>query len=266
MKKINELFSAMWKNYLLLNPQAEKIVETIKAEGEEIVNDHIALRTLNLKETSIDQVAKVFVQAGYKAKGEYHFEAKKLFAKHYEHEDESLPKVFISELLLEHFSKEFRETLTSLVRSEDVHFYQKDDLMIQGRAWDISYKTYEKLKKESEYGAWLAALGFRPNHFTISINHLKKFNEVKELNEFLKNKGFKLNAEGGEIKGSADVYLEQSSTLANNVEISFSDGKYTIPSCYFEFAKRYQMNDGKLYQGFVAKSADKIFESTDKGQ
>jgi hypothetical protein len=54
--------------------------------------------------------------------------------------------------------------------------------------------------------------------------------------------------------------------LADNIEVEFTDKKLVIPSCYFEFAKRYPLADGNLYQGFVAKSADKIFESTDKGQ
>jgi len=35
-----------------------------------------------------------------------------------------------------------------------------------------------------------------------------------------------------------------------------------VPTCYYEFAKRYPGPDGKLFPGFVAASADKIFEST----
>ncbi len=35
-------------------------------------------------------------------------------------------------------------------------------------------------------------------------------------------------------------------------------------SRFDEFARRYPAADGRLYSGFVAKSADKIFESTDK--
>ncbi|MEX0798215.1 MAG: DUF1338 family protein, partial [Bacteriovoracaceae bacterium] len=94
----------------------------------------------------------------------------------------------------------------------------------------------------------------------------KSFQGLEDLNEFLKAKGFKLNDSGGEIKGSEDVLLEQSSTLADKVEVEFEDKKMTIPSCYFEFAKRHAGADGNLYQGFVAQSADKIFESTSKSQ
>ena len=120
--------------------------------------------------------------------------------------------------------------------------------------------------KESDYGAWVSAFGYRPNHFTVFINSLKNFSDIKVLNDFLKENSFKLNASGGEVKGSPEVLLEQSSTLANNIEVTFEDGKLTIPACYYEFAKRYPLKNGELYQGFVAASADKIFESTSKGQ
>ena len=60
-----------------------------------------------------------------------------------------------------------------------------------------------------------------------------------------------------------DVLLEQGSTLADRAEFTFAGGQVEeIPTCYYEFAKRYRTSDGRLYQGFVAASADKIFEST----
>jgi hypothetical protein len=140
------------------------------------------------------------------------------------------------------------------------------DFSSNGRPWTLSSNDYKKLQKESDYGAWMGAIGYKPNHFTVSVNQLESFEELSELNSFLKENGIKLNESGGEIKGSKEVCLEQSSTLADNVEVEFSDMKLTIPSCYFEFAKRYHLPNGELYTGFVAKSADKIFESTDKTQ
>ncbi|MDP7591589.1 MAG: DUF1338 domain-containing protein, partial [Litorilituus sp.] len=51
-------------------------------------------------------------------------------------------------------------------------------------------------------------------------------------------------------------------TLADHAMVDFTDKVIDIPSCFYEFAKRYTSEDGKLYTGFVAASADKIFEST----
>lgn len=263
---ITQLLDKMWKDYVELNPQAQKIVDLFKQRGDEVVNDHIALRTFNHPKLGVDVIARPFVESGYVEKGDYHFEEKKLYAKHYEHPQEDMPKIFISELKLEDFSQELRETVNALVEQVSEETIARFDFSSLGRPWDVSSETYEQLRKESDYAAWVAAIGYRPNHFTVFVNKLNSFESLEELNQFLKDNGFKLNASGGEIKGSKDVLLEQSSTLADSIEVQFSDKKMTIPSCYFEFAKRYAGADGKLYQGFVAQSADKIFESTSATQ
>lgn len=260
MNKTELFFDKLWQNYISMTPQAKAIKDLFEAEGESILNDHIALRTFNHKKVNIDVLARPFIKLGYKEGGEYHFEEKKLYAKHFEHSDPLLPKVFISELLLEKFSDSFQQKCLEII--EKIEGMDSDDFLISGRSWDLSSEDYEMLLNESEYGAWMAAIGYRPNHFTVFVNHLKKFNDLVILNKFLKENGFALNNSGGEIKGSKEVLLEQSSTLADRVEVEFIDKKMQIPSCYFEFAKRYELPNGNLYQGFVAKSADKIFEST----
>jgi hypothetical protein len=105
--------------------------------------------------------------------------------------------------------------------------------------------------------------GFRANHFTVNVNDLTDFPTLESLNDFLEDKGWKLNASGGKIKGTPEQLLEQSSSLGDLMSIDFVEGKYSIPSCYYEFALRYEDDKGELYQGFIAASADKIFESTD---
>lgn len=261
---IDQLLDKMWQDYILLNPGAQKIVELFESRGDKVVNDHIALRTYNLPKVGIAKLAKPFLDNGYVEGGDYHFEEKKLYAKHFQHSDPSKPKIFISELLVEKFSPELQATVKKVVDQIDESDVEKFDFTCTGRTWEMDSETYEKLNNESEYAAWLAAIGFRPNHFTVFVNELKSFNNLEDLNSTLKDAGFALNDSGGEIKGSQDVFLEQSSTKADKIEISFSDKKMTIPSCYFEFAKRYPLEDGNLYQGFVAKSADKIFESTNE--
>jgi len=50
--------------------------------------------------------------------------------------------------------------------------------------------------------------------------------------------------------------------MAERFKVNFQEGKYIIPSCFYEFARRYPMANGEIYTGFIAASADKIFEST----
>ena len=46
--------------------------------------------------------------------------------------------------------------------------------------------------------------------------------------------------------------------------VRFNEGEFTIPGSYYEFAKRYALPSGLMFQGFIEGSADKIFESTNK--
>ena len=253
------MFDKFWCVYLNLNPEAKK-VQDILCEGREQTNDHIAFRTLNLENIGINRLAKPFISRGYSLKGKYHFQAKKLFACHFEHTDPLIPKIFISELLVGEFSEFLQETVQFMVK--DVR-PSTDLFLTTGRRWDINYKIYSKLLSESEYAAWLYVFGFVPNHFTIYINSLNHFDSLVEVNQELKRHGYKINSSGGEIKGSPSLGLEQSSTLAYKTEIKFEDlaAAKKIPACYYEFAKRYDS-----FNGFIVNSADKIFESTDVKQ
>ncbi|SHK31439.1 protein of unknown function [Marinobacter antarcticus] len=262
----NALFEKLWQNYRDVTPSAVQIHRILGAEeGHAIINDHIALRTFNLAPVSLDALAAHFLALGYREGGEYHFKGKKLYARHYEHSDPEAPRVFISELLTEQCSPELQASVKKLVEGVTKEQVTADDFLYSGRHWDLDYDTYRKLLEESEYAAWLAAWGYRANHFTVSVNDLQSFHTVADVNQLLKDNGFSVNVSGGEVKGSPEDLLEQSSTMADRVPVKFSDREATIPSCFYEFALRYKKADGSLYNGFVAASADKIFESTHAG-
>lgn len=259
--QVTELFNNIWHNYLEVTPSADKIHQLL-GSGTDLINDHVAYRTFNHSKVNINKLAAHLLALGYKECGEYHFQAKKLYAKHYEHSNSALPKVFISELLTEHFSPEVQAIINSIVANIDDGIISNDGFLYSGKTWELSYQDYQTLLQESEYAAWLAAWGYRANHFTVSINHLEHFSDIEAVNGVVKEGGFVLNNSGGEIKGDEAVKLEQSSTIADKQAVAFTDKTVEIPSCFYEFAKRYPMLDGQLYSGFVAASADKIFEST----
>lgn len=260
---VTELFEQLWQNYLEVTPSALAIHKLLgKENGKDVINDHIALRTFNLDKVKKEKLAAHFEAVGYKQCGEYDFEAKKLKAKHYEHADPEMPKVFISELLVEEFSAPVQAIINKMVDNLDESALLQDNFLYSGTHWQVSQQEYQTLLAESEYAAWMAAWGYRANHFTVNINLLTQFETIEQVNQTLKDAGFVLNSAGGEIKGSSDVLLEQSSTMADKASVEFSDGTIDIPSCFYEFALRYPMANGELYTGFVAASADKIFEST----
>ncbi len=257
------LFQSLWNDYITrLCPSADKVHRLLE-EDEALINDHIALRTFNVAPLGLETLAKPFLALGYKDCGDYVFESKKLVAKHYEHPDPLQPKVFISELKVEECSPQLQEIVAKLVEQVDATKLEGDAFLYGGRLWDISFADYQLLAEESEYASWLAAHGYGANHFTVNVNQLKAFTEVKQVNDHLRGAGFTINESGGEVKGTPKVLLEQSSTMADKVPVVFSDGTETVPGGFYEFAKRYAMANGELYTGFVAASADKIFESTD---
>lgn len=261
---IDTLFSNMWNDYVSITPSAHKIHMLLAGEenNNDIVNDHVAFRTFALDKTSLDKLAAHFLALGYEEKGDYDFEAKKLTAKHFEHADDTKPKVFISELRVHELSDEAQSIIHDLVAQMNDDAVNADNFLYSGRHWDVTKAQYDTLLNESEYAAWLAAWGFRANHFTVSVNHLVRTDELSDVNTLLKEAGFVLNTSGGEIKGGPDVFLAQSSTMADRADVDFGSETIAIPSCFYEFAQRYDMPNGKRYQGFVAASADKIFEST----
>ena len=263
--KIHSIFDRFWEAYSTQNPSAKRIHDLFIREGEQVVHDHIALRTFNDPRVDIDVVARIFTDNGYEARGTYDFKAKQLLGRHYEHRsDPDAPKVFISQLLMEGFSESLKRTIKERLDSLPGEAYMDPDLVFRGSLWGkLPYDVYEELRKESEYAAWTLTYGFRANHFAIKVNGLKGFQDLTQVNNFVKKHGYLMNtASGSEIYGSAEELLEQSATKAEIMPFEFSDGIHEIPACFYEFTRRYPDKSGKLYSGFIAANADKIFEST----
>ncbi|MDZ7633551.1 MAG: DUF1338 domain-containing protein [Bacteroidales bacterium] len=213
---------------------------------------------------NIDVISRLFIENGYEARGNYEFKIKKLRGMHFEHKsDPKAPKVFISELLTDQFSDFLQTTIRNCLNKPADSAYADPALVYGGSVWGkISFATYNRLREESEYAAWLLVYGYRANHFAVKVNELRKFLTLQEVNEFVKGNGYLMTTVGGEIYGTPAELLEQSATMAEIQPVEFTDGVYEIPSCFYEFTLRYNQPDGIQYSGFIAANADKIFEST----
>ncbi len=263
---LDPLFDQFWRQYSQITPDAPRIHQLLAARGENVVNDHVAFRTFDLAPIDLETLARPFARLGYAPSGDYQFTEKKLRARSFRCATPGRPHIFISELVTGQCSpglRGFAETLAAQVRPDE-----KDDasLLTGTPSWaPVSYEDYRRLLEESEYAGWLAAFGLRVNHFTVSVNALSTFGSIQELNDWLTAQGFRLNESGGRVKGTPAQLLEQSSTLASRIEWEFAGGvRRVIPGCYYEFARRYtDPATSRLYDGFIARSADKIFESTD---
>ncbi|MEN9360970.1 MAG: hypothetical protein RL095_2505 [Verrucomicrobiota bacterium] len=267
MSTIESLFTRLWDDYSGLVGQPGRIKSLFEQRGDRPMLDHLALRGFGLTGLGIEALAHPFLEAGYRKAATYSFEQKQLDAAHFEPPHAGLPLVFISQLRVERFSPWLQERVRALAAAVPTEVLAGSHLCCAGVPWPrISHADYLRLLQESEYAAWLAAFGFRANHFAFLVNSLPSFSGLPELNDFLKAQGFALNSAGGEIKGSPALYLEQSSTLAQQSEVEFTEGRAIIPSCYTEFALRHPLPDGRLFTGFIEASANHIFESTAIGQ
>ena len=262
---IDTFFDRLWADYVAMTPQAGQIKQTFEDQGESITNDHVAFRTLALEPIGLARLEQHVLELGYREFAPYEFTEKKLFAKGYTPPKPGYPRIFISELKVHELSPAAARILTRIAGQIESSRVNQADVMWAGTLWEpISVAEYELLQAESEYAAWFASIGLRPNHFTISINELKNTTSVEAVLKVVEGLGLAVNTSGGRVKGSPEVLLEQGSTLADVMPIQFAGGEVReIPTCYYEFAKRYPAADGELFQGFVAASADKIFESTD---
>ncbi len=264
---IEAFFQSLWSGYTEITPQAGAIHGALRDRGEEVVNDHVAFRTFDRAPISLDCLEPFLLELGYRRFAPYAFPLKKLRAWGYVHEDPLQPRVFFSELVSAEFSPKLRAVVAGLCDQIVTARVSGPEIFSAGVAWEpVTLEVYEALLAESDYAAWVAALGLRANHFTVSVNHLRGFEGVAAVADFVESLGFRINAEGGRVKGGPAELLEQASTMADREEVAFAGGeRHRIPTCYYEFAKRYPDQDGRLYDGFVAASADRIFESTRGG-
>ncbi len=259
------LLDALWRDYVALTPQAGRIHALFAARGETIFNDHVALRSYGRPGVDLGALAAPFLRRGWVARDDYRFVDKHLRARYFQHPDPAWPKIFVSELIVDELSPAAAAVIDGLIAQLPAGFGARADVPYAGRPWTVDHATYRALLAESEYAAWVAAFGFRVNHFTVDVGRLTTLASLVEVNQVLVDHGVALNLDGGAIKGSAAERLEQSSTRAEPIEVAFADGVHRVPSCYYEFARRYPLPSGELFQGFVPASADKLFQSTDVG-
>ncbi len=256
-----EFFERLWQDFVKIAPNAAAIRERFEEAGERVENDHVAFRTFARPPIDIEALEPRVLSLGYQCLDEYRFAEKHLRARAYV--CPGSPRIFLSELLVDELSPGAREAIDELV-AQIFELEEGPSVLMSGRPWPPpAFDAYEALAAESEYAGWLAALGLRPNHFTVSINALEAFSGVEDVLAFVEKAGYRINAAGGRVKGSREALLEQGSTLADRVPVPFADGQeHIVPTCYYEFALRHRDAGGQLYEGFVPASADRIFEST----
>ncbi|MEP2237131.1 MAG: DUF1338 domain-containing protein [Maribacter sp.] len=286
---LDKVLTALFLPYKKSVTDVEKITKAMIganmiASENEIVNDHIAFRTLGVPNLGIASFEKIFLHYGYTKMDSYHFAAKKLDAYWYAPPSPEYPRIFISELRVQDLSSQSQRIIseyTNPINTDPIDNIDLDDTKAVGDffykpLWKLpSLADFQQLSEESEYAAWVIYNRYYLNHYTISVHDLPSpYNSLEVFNEFLEGLGIVLNSSGGIIKTSKDGLLRQSSSVAEMVDATFAHNeKMKISGSYVEFAERsvlpeFESLDKNEIQrehrreGFEAANADKIFEST----
>lgn len=280
---INIILESLFDTYSNRVPDVKKITNAlidnnIVSNQSEIINDHIAFRTMGVNFLGIQSLEKIFLHHGYVKKDFYSFKVKKLDAFWYSHSDENMPRIFISELKVNELSEKSKAIIykyTDQVTEDPVgklNLNNADEVInfLSNPLWSLpSLNDYNDLLEETEYGSWVIYNRYYLNHYTISVHELiDKYNTLEKFNAFVTRIGIKLNDSGGIIKKSEDGLLLQSSSIANKVKANFTEGSSLISGSYIEFAERKilpkyinvtNIKPAHRRDGFEASNADKIF-------
>ncbi|MDJ0735510.1 MAG: DUF1338 domain-containing protein [Nostocaceae cyanobacterium] len=289
-----QLWHILWQEYSTRVNYARTYEEMITAAGGTIANDHIAFRSLRLDvdtpqgkvNLGIKYLEAIVKFLGYEAAGEYSFPQTHLYARHYRHpqqEEFDLPKLFISELLVEELPTRIKELIyqtvieftSPLLRKEDLTHAENIVLQLQQiftRPWQPPRRSVvEEVNQVSQYGAWVLIHGYAVNHFTGYINrqNTPTYPDIDTTARSLAQLGVPMKAE---IEGNVTVGLRQTATQAVKEMVTVLDdatgAEIQIPwtYAYYELAQRYllEMQPGKqlLFDAFLGKNAKELFEMT----
>ena len=296
-----ELWTQLWSIYRQRVDYARVYEAMIKAAGGTVANDHIAFRSLRLVVDGADgsvnlgipYLENIVQWLGYQVAGEYHFGDRHLYARHYRHPEQDrydLPKLFISELIVEQLPPSIARSIQDTVQSGSffsLPAWQKSSLLSQPekasakalipvftRPWTPPKRTViEAVNEVSQYGAWVLLHGYSVNHFTGYINrqNTPTYPDLESTAKALARQGvpMKNSFEGGQASG-----LQQTATQAVKEQISILNeqghlDKMLWSYAYYELAERYLVDDSAgnqtLFEGFIASQAQHLFDMTKAG-
>lgn len=291
------LYSLLWQQYSARVSHARTYQQMITAAGGTVANDHIAFRSLRLWVDSpqgqvnlgIDYLGQLAEALGYVVAGEYTFAQTHLYARHYRHPQQkefNLPKLFISELIVDELPADIAQLISQTVSSFSNQPELTSVLQQEGnfesiaqqlqkiftRPWKTPLRSVvEKVNRVTQYGAWVLLHGYAVNHFTGYVNrqNTAAYPDIDTTARGLANLGVPMKAE---IEGNVACGLRQTATQAVTEMVTVLDdvngAEIQIPwtYAYYEIAQRYpvEVEPGKqiLFDAFLGSNAQQLFEMT----
>ncbi|MGH2705818.1 MAG: DUF1338 domain-containing protein [Actinomycetota bacterium] len=239
------LLELLWARYESEVPYARQFVELAGA----FRNDHVAFRSLKRPGGGVELLGHVFERLGWRRAGGYEFPDTHLDAIYLAH-PHGLPRVFLSQLLVERLPGEARRILEEIPR-EPPPPTEVEELAdwFSGPQAPVREADLLALDSVSQYGAWVLAFGRKVNHFTASVDDI----EAWDLR--LREAGVPMKPG---IEGPQEGPLRQTATLAAPLPVRVEGGgERHRPYAYLELAQR---RPG--FDGFLGAQARRLFDMT----
>jgi len=268
-------------------PTARRYVSALHREGDAIVFDHGALRTIDGETGALPRgraaIARLLEPLGYTVGGIYPLPRLRMTGRAYVHRDlpEAIPQFFVSELHVDQLAPEAQaaaervfgasrdplgsEALERLGRDGSLPFAEARDLLaaaaglFQRHHAQVRLEDYETLLTHSAEAAWIATEGNAFNHATTRVP------DVEALSARLKAQGYPMKAE---VEVSANGRVRQTAFLADKVDREFIDASGAtvnreVPGSFYEFITRdIDPSTGSLDLTFDSGNATGIFAVT----
>jgi hypothetical protein len=216
----SELLDALWRDYAQFAPQADRIRRLLIERGEVVHDDHIGLWTFDVTGIDLAAMAAPFEACGWVGRERYSATAAR--ARYWQHDNPDLPKIFISEVVVDELSPAAQAVVRKLELPDKIS-------LPSARTWSLSQADYEAIDHVG--AAWVAAMGFRVHHVTVDANALASFPDRHALVAFLGEHMF----ETTDVASARRIEI----THVAGEPISI-DGAFTIPGARYEMVWRYE--------------------------
>ena len=191
-----DVLDGLLSRYLDRVPDAGRVVDLFTSRGDQIINDHIAFRSIHL-----ESILRIFLHLGFEVRMDpstgrpFNFEAKKLTAVWLKHPNPAVPRVFVSQFRFEEGSPKLQAIVNRYmadwqdpIKSLDLNDATAINTYLHTAQWPTpTHADYTALQQESEYVSWVLYNKYYLNHFTLSVHELDSFNFTAELDIVLKN-------------------------------------------------------------------------------
>jgi Domain of unknown function (DUF1338) len=285
----------LWRNYSTTNSHVKRIEASLRAKNIAAPPlDHLAIIDLPGTHTGIPELRRIFSALDFVFQGnDYLPEKQNDFAwmteinSHGTRAEKVLPQIVIADFRLDEMPANVRDIIfkySSLAQPSPAAMIEKlaqqpneesaaailkiISNYLQGRDWPLpTVDEFKTVREFNELIAWVLVFGRKPNHFTYSIHLMPEFKCLADFHAFVTNDaGLALNSDGGIIKGSREMGIEQGSTAGTPEQIQLRDGTIELPSGFVEFVWRFTDKTNPVYwedyfTGFIANHANRVIQS-----